>query len=43
MVGLSDEGVVPKTDFNDLVIEENSILAFVHCAVPFYPHNESGE
>jgi ketosteroid isomerase-like protein len=32
---LSEEGVLLKTDFNDLVVEENSNLAFVHCAVTF--------
>jgi ketosteroid isomerase-like protein len=38
--GLSEEGVLLKTDFDDLVVEENSNLAFVHCAVTF---TESGE
>ncbi|WP_449623149.1 YybH family protein [Robertmurraya sp. Marseille-Q9965] len=41
--GLSEEGVLLKTDFADLVIEENSDLAFIHCAVTFAAHNESGE
>lgn len=41
--GLSEEGVFLKTDFADLVIEENSDLAFIHCAVTFAAHNESGE
>jgi ketosteroid isomerase-like protein len=41
--GLSEEGVLEKTDFDDLVVEENSNLAFVHCAVTFAAHNESGE
>jgi len=41
--GLSEEGVLLKIDFNDLVIEENSNLAFVHGAVTFAVHNESGE
>jgi ketosteroid isomerase-like protein len=27
-------------DFNDLVVEENSYLAFVHCAVTFAAHQE---
>jgi ketosteroid isomerase-like protein len=40
---LSEEGVLLKTDFDDLVVEENSNLAFVHCAVTFTAHNESGE
>ncbi|MGG1575723.1 YybH family protein [Fictibacillus sp. NRS-1165] len=41
--GLSEEGVLLRTDFADLVIEENSDLAFIHCAVTFAAHNESGE
>lgn len=41
--GLREDGVLLKTDFNDLVIEENSNLAFVHCAVTFAVYNESGE
>ncbi|WML49029.1 nuclear transport factor 2 family protein [Neobacillus sp. PS3-34] len=41
--GLTEEGVLLKVDFNDLVVEENTNLAFVHCAVTFAAHNESGE
>lgn len=41
--GLSEEGVVLKTDFDDLVVEENSNTAFVHCAVTFAAHDEAGE
>ncbi len=41
--GLREEGVVLKIDFDDLVVEENTNLAFVHCAVTFAAHNESGE
>lgn len=41
--GLREEGVLLKTDFNDVVVQENSSLAFVHCAVTFAAHNESGE
>lgn len=41
--GLSDEGVLLKTDFDDVVIEENSNLAFAHCAVTFVAYNESGD
>lgn len=42
--GLSEEGVLLKVDFNDLVVEENSSLALVHCAVTFAAHQEkSGE
>jgi len=38
--GLDEEGVILKVDFNDLVVEENSNLAFVHCAVTFAAHHE---
>ena len=42
--GLSEEGVLLKVDFNDLVIEENSNIAFVYCAVTFSAqHPNSGE
>jgi ketosteroid isomerase-like protein len=41
--GLIEEGVLLQTDFNDVVVEEDSNLAFVHCAVTFAAHNESGE
>ena len=42
--GLSNDGVLVKVNFNDLVIEEDSYLAFVHCAVTFVAHQEkSGE
>jgi ketosteroid isomerase-like protein len=42
--GLSEDGVLLNVDFNDLVVEENSTLAFAHCAVTFAAHQEeSGE
>jgi ketosteroid isomerase-like protein len=41
--GLTEGGVLLKTDFDDLVVEENSNLAFIHCAVTFAEYNESGE
>jgi uncharacterized protein (TIGR02246 family) len=41
--GLKEEGVSLKVEFNDVAVEENSNLAFVHCAVSFTAHNESGE
>ncbi|REB10136.1 hypothetical protein DVB69_04850 [Sporosarcina sp. BI001-red] len=41
--GLNDEGVFLKTDFKDVVVEENSALAFLHCAVTYAAHNKSGE
>lgn len=42
--GLREDSVLLKVDFNDVVIEEDSYLAFVHCAVTFTAHQEeSGE
>ncbi|HLO12259.1 MAG TPA: nuclear transport factor 2 family protein [Pseudoneobacillus sp.] len=42
--GLSADGVLLKVDINDLVVEENSNIAFVYCAVTFIAHHEeSGE
>lgn len=41
--GLIEEGIFLKVDYNDLVVVENSNIAFVHCAVKFGAHNESGE
>lgn len=41
--GTKEEGVLLKTDFDDVVVEENSNLAFVRCAVTFAAYNESGE
>ncbi|MDM5197219.1 MULTISPECIES: YybH family protein [Fictibacillus] len=42
--GLAADGVYLNVDFNDLVVEENSNLAFIHCAVTFAAHQEeSGE
>lgn len=41
--GLREEGITLKTDFSDLVVEENSDLAYVHCVVTFAAYNESGE
>ncbi|CAG9609436.1 YybH family protein [Pseudoneobacillus rhizosphaerae] len=38
--GLSEESVLLKVDFNDLVITENMDIAFVHCVVTFAAHNE---
>ncbi|MDN4525135.1 YybH family protein [Fictibacillus fluitans] len=41
---LKEEGVFLNVHFNDLVIEETSNLAFIHCAVTFAAHKEkSGE
>jgi ketosteroid isomerase-like protein len=42
--GLRADGVSLNVDFNDVVVEENLNLAFVHCAVTFAAHDiESGE
>ncbi|ODG92718.1 hypothetical protein BED47_18760 [Gottfriedia luciferensis] len=42
--GLRVDGVLLKVDFNDLLVDENSNLAFLHCAVTFAAHHEeSGE
>ncbi|MCG3088356.1 YybH family protein [Sporosarcina cyprini] len=42
--GLTENGVLLKVEWNDVVIEENSNLAFVHCAVTFAAYQEdSGE
>ncbi|PWK09604.1 YybH family protein [Tumebacillus permanentifrigoris] len=41
--GLDEEGALVKVDFDEVVIEENSNLAFVRCNVTFAAYNESGE
>lgn len=33
--GLKEEGYLLKVDFNDVSIQENTNIAFVHCAVTF--------
>jgi ketosteroid isomerase-like protein len=41
---LSEDENLLKVDFNDLSIEENTNVAFVHCAVSFVAYSEkSGE
>lgn len=41
---LKEEGNLLKVDFNDLTIEENTNVAFVHCAVSYVAYSEkSGE
>jgi ketosteroid isomerase-like protein len=41
---LREEGNLLKVDFNDLTIEENTNVAFVHCAVSYVAYSEeSGE
>lgn len=37
---LRAEGVLLKVNFHDVVIEESSSLAFVHCAVTYAGHKE---
>ncbi|MDP4551927.1 nuclear transport factor 2 family protein [Alkalihalobacillus macyae] len=41
--GLSEEGDVLKVDFDDLTIEENTNVAFAHCAVTFVAYREKPE
>lgn len=41
--GLKEEGVLLKTDFTDMIIEENSDLAFIHSNVTYTAYSESGE
>lgn len=41
--GLHEEGVLLKTEFTDVVVEEHGELALVHCAVTYAAHDKSGE
>ena len=41
--GLSEDHILLKVDFSDLVIDENSHLAFVYCAVTFAAHLEESD
>lgn len=41
--GLQEEGVMLKTEFDDVIIEENANLAFVRCFITFAAYNESDE
>ncbi|WML44643.1 nuclear transport factor 2 family protein [Neobacillus sp. PS3-40] len=41
--GLSEEGVLLKVDFTDLVMEETLNIAIVHCSVKFSAYNQSDE
>lgn len=41
--GLKEEGVQLKVEFNELVVEENAGLAFIHSNVSFIAYNGSGE
>ncbi|MED1205303.1 YybH family protein [Heyndrickxia acidicola] len=41
--GLKEEAINLKVAFEDVAVEENSNLAFVHCAVSFAAYNPSGE
>src|SRR5690348_7195347 len=38
--GLSEDGELLKVELDDLTIEENSNVAFVHCAVTFAAYKE---
>ena len=40
---LREEGVTVKTEFDDVVVEESSALAFAHCVVTFAAYNNTGE
>ncbi|MFD2616502.1 YybH family protein [Terrilactibacillus laevilacticus] len=40
---LNKDNILLKTDFDDLAIEEDSRLAFIHCKATFAAHNPSGE
>ncbi|WP_201715637.1 YybH family protein [Rossellomorea arthrocnemi] len=40
-IGLKADGEILNVDFQDVVIEETTNLAFVRCAVTFAAHNES--
>ncbi len=41
--GLKEEGVQLKVEFNDLVVEETTELAFIHSNVSYTAYNGSGE
>lgn len=41
--GLIEEDVLLKTDFDDLVVVENSNLAFAYCNVTYTEYSASGE
>ncbi|MHC8516167.1 YybH family protein [Sporosarcina sp. ITBMC105] len=42
--GLSDDGVLLKAEFNEIVVEEDSYLAIVRCAINYAAYQEeSGE
>ena len=41
--GLNEDGYLLKVDFKDLTIEENTNVAFVHCAVTFAAFRENTE
>lgn len=41
--GLKEEGVQLKVEWNDLVVEENGGLAFIHSNVSFIAYNGAGE
>lgn len=41
--GLAKEGATLDVDFDDVVIQENSRIAFIHCTVTYTGSNKSGE
>ncbi|WP_404447916.1 nuclear transport factor 2 family protein [Sutcliffiella horikoshii] len=40
---MREEGELLKVDVSDVTIEENTNLAFVHCAITFAAYNEKSE
>ncbi|GGH87935.1 ketosteroid isomerase-like protein [Pullulanibacillus pueri] len=41
--GVTDEGVLLKVSFDDVVVTEEANLAFVHCDVTYAAHDQSGK
>ncbi len=41
--GMREDGELLKVDFCDVTIEENTNLAFVHCAITFAAYSEKSE
>lgn len=41
--GMREEGELLKVDVRDVTLEENTNLAFVHCAITFAAYNEKSE
>ncbi|KEO83977.1 nuclear transport factor 2 family protein [Tumebacillus flagellatus] len=41
--GTKEEGVLLKTEFNDVVVEESETVGFVRCNITFAAYNDAGE